>query len=81
VLSGTPVLASRIPGNVGMLGDDYAGYFEPGDAEVLAKLLRRCRDDEWLAQLSAQCALRAPLFSAETERAALHQLVHDLIKA
>ncbi|NQW80445.1 MAG: TIGR04348 family glycosyltransferase [Polaromonas sp.] len=78
VLSGTPVLASRIPGNVGMLGDDYAGYFELGDAEGLAELLRRCRDDDWLAQLSAQCALRAPLFSAESERAALHQLVHDL---
>ena len=78
VLSGTPVLASRIPGNVGMLGDDYAGYFEPGDADGLAELLRRCRSDDWLAQLSAQCALRAPLFSAETERAALHQLVHDL---
>ena len=28
-LSGTPVLASRIDGNVGMLGADYAGYFEP----------------------------------------------------
>jgi glycosyltransferase involved in cell wall biosynthesis len=84
VLSGTPVLASRIPGNVGMLGDDYAGYFEPGDAEGLAQLLRRCRSDNitggdaWLAQLSAQCALRAPLFNADAERAALHQLVHDL---
>lgn len=84
VLSGTPVLASRIPGNVGMLGDDYAGYFEPGDAEGLAQLLRRCRSeditggDAWLAQLSAQCALRAALFSPEAERAALHQLVLDL---
>jgi hypothetical protein len=50
-------------------------------------LLRRCRSDNitggdaWLAQLSAQCALRAPLFSPEAERAALHQLVHDLNKA
>jgi putative glycosyltransferase (TIGR04348 family) len=92
VLSGTPVLASRIPGNVGMLGKDYVGYFEPGDAEGLAQLLRRCRGmdttsdaipgmargDAWLAQLSAQCALRAPLFSPEAERAALLQLVQDL---
>ncbi len=92
VLSGTPVLASRIPGNVGMLGDDYAGYFEPGDAEELAQLLRRCRGavassdaaasrssgDEWLAQLGAQCALRAALFSPDVERAALLQLVEDL---
>ena len=32
VTAGTPVIASRIPGNVGMLGGRYAGYFEPGDA-------------------------------------------------
>ena len=43
--SGTPVLASRIAGNVGMLGADYAGYFEPDDAEGLAALLQRCRDE------------------------------------
>ena len=92
ILSGTPVLASRIPGNVGLLGDDYAGYFEPGDAEGLAQLLRRCRGagptsesapelasgDDWLAQLRTQCALRAPLFSPDVERAELLQLVHDL---
>ena len=92
ILSGTPVLASRIPGNVGMLGDDYAGYFEPGDAEELSELLRRCRGvgatsgsvaykvsgDEWLEMLRAQCALRAPLFSPDAERAALQQLVQEL---
>src|SRR5512133_2018844 len=39
VCSGTPVLASRIPGNVGMLGADYAGYFELDDAGGLADLL------------------------------------------
>ena len=79
VLSATPVLASRIPGNVGMLGQDYAGYFEPGNAQALADLLKRCRQDAgWLAQLQAQCALRAPLFAPEAEAAALHQLVQDL---
>ena len=79
VLSGTPVLASRIPGNVGILGQDYAGYFEPGNAKALADLLTRCRQDAgWLAQLQAQCALRAPLFAPDAEAAALHQLVQDL---
>jgi putative glycosyltransferase (TIGR04348 family) len=79
VLSGTPVLASRIPGNVGMLGEDYAGYFEAGNAQALADLLRRCRHESgWLAQLQAQCALRAPLFAPQAEAAALHQLVQDL---
>jgi putative glycosyltransferase (TIGR04348 family) len=79
VLSATPVLASRIPGNVGMLGEDYAGYFAPGNAQALADLLKRCRQDAgWLAQLQAQCALRASLFAPEKEAAALHQLVQDL---
>ena len=43
VASGTPVLASHIDGNVGMLGADYAGYFPCDDAAALAALLRRCR--------------------------------------
>ena len=88
VLSGTPVLASRIAGNVGMLGEDYDGYFEAGDAAGLAALLLRCRGasessvvqgDAWLAHLKAQCALRAPLFRPEAEAAALRQLVSDLL--
>ena len=81
VRSGTAVLASRISGNVGMLGGDYAGYFEPGDAQGLAGLLQQCRDDPAiLAHLNGQCALRAPLFAPERERATLLRIVHDLIE-
>ncbi|RYF53519.1 MAG: TIGR04348 family glycosyltransferase, partial [Comamonadaceae bacterium] len=43
VRSGTPVLASRVPGNVGMLGAGYAGYFPQGEAPALAALLEACR--------------------------------------
>jgi len=86
VASGTPVLASRVPGNVGMLGEDYAGYFEHGDAHALAALLRRCRaglanpGDDLLGRLRAQCQLRAPLFDPAAEQAALRQLVQDLLE-
>lgn len=85
VASATPVLASHIAGNVGMLGADYAGYFAWGDAEGLAALLLRCRvsmsedGDGLLARLTAQSAQRAPLFAPAHERAALHQLVGDLL--
>ena len=81
VCSGTPVLASRIPGNVGMLGADYAGYFDWNDASALVTLLRRCRNngDPLLAQLQAQCALRAPLFAAPAERASLTELLQHLL--
>jgi putative glycosyltransferase (TIGR04348 family) len=86
VRSGTPVLASRVPGNVGMLGADYAGYFPLGDAAALARLLEECRAGQaardpsagLLARLGTQCALRAALFDASAERAALIQLLHEL---
>jgi glycosyltransferase involved in cell wall biosynthesis len=80
ICSGTPVLASRIDGNVGLLGEDYAGLFEPGDAQALARALIECREQGsgLLAHLGAQCALRAPLFDPSAERAALHRWVQDL---
>jgi putative glycosyltransferase (TIGR04348 family) len=86
VCSGTPVVASRVAGNVGMLGADYEGYFEHGDAAGLARLLVASRDSQaaddparvGLARLRAQCALRAPLFAPETERRAVRQLIHEL---
>lgn len=80
VCSGTPVLASRIPGNVGMLGGDYGGYFPVGDAAALAALLRLCRDAAGrVSALRAQCQLRVPLFAPAAERESLLALLQDLI--
>jgi glycosyltransferase involved in cell wall biosynthesis len=45
IVLGTPVLASKIEGNVGMLGDDYLGYFEPNNASSLARLIQRSITD------------------------------------
>ena len=81
VRSGTPVLASRIAGNVGMLGADYRGYFGFGDDAALASLLERCRDDAaMLPALKAQCDLRAPLFDPARERATLRHLMAELLE-
>lgn len=89
--SGTPVLASAVDGNIGMLGADYAGYFPCGDAGTLAALLLRCREavgaagaDEapggnLLWQLEAQCRERARLFTPARERAELHRMVDELL--
>ena len=82
VCSGTPVLASRIAGNIGMLGEDYGGYFELGDSEALAALLQRCRDEPaMLDRLAAQCASRAPLFEPALEQATLLALLHAMISS
>ncbi|MFO1327557.1 MAG: selenoneine biosynthesis selenosugar synthase SenB [Rubrivivax sp.] len=80
VASGTPVLASRIDGNLGLLGRGYRGVFEPGDAAGLAALLQRCRDEPaMLARLQGQCARRAPLFEPARERSTLLRLVDSLM--
>lgn len=69
VTAGVPVLASRISGNIGMLGRDYEGYFPVGDDAALAALLERAsRETRFLARLRAQCARRATLFSPARER-------------
>jgi putative glycosyltransferase (TIGR04348 family) len=82
VCSGTPVLASRMDGNVGMLGGDYVGYFPVGDAKALAALLRKCKDEpSFLDQLAKQCAKRAPLFSPATESDNLNKLVAQALSS
>lgn len=77
--SGTPVLASRIPGNLGLLGKDYAAFFEWGDAAGLVALIEQARDDAaMLPALQRQCAARAGLFHPDHERQTLLHLLAAL---
>lgn len=50
---GLPIVASRIPGHVGILGEQHPGWFEPGDAADLAARLQR-----WLSSPSDRQALQ-----------------------
>ena len=80
VRSGTPVLASRIDGNVGLLGEGYGGYFPIDDAAALSTLLQRLRaEPAMLSHLQQQCHERAPLFDPARESATLHALVGELL--
>ena len=80
--SGTPVIASRIDGNLGLLGDDWPATFEVGDDAALATLLERARDEPaMLAGLQRRALERAPLFAPEAEREALMRIVRGLIDA
>jgi putative glycosyltransferase (TIGR04348 family) len=79
VTAGVPVLASRIPGNVGMLGRDYEGYFALGDDADLAHLFERASADAaFLARLCEQCAARAHLFAPARERDAVRLLANEV---
>jgi len=45
-------LASRIDGNVGILGEDFVSYFDVGDTKQLAQLLTRAETcPKYLAEL------------------------------
>tara|TARA_Y100000739_G_C20589528_1_gene457143 strand:+ start:224 stop:1183 length:960 start_codon:yes stop_codon:yes gene_type:complete len=68
--AGVPIIASKIHGNVGMLGKDYLGYFNVGDELSLRALLLKCENDEvFMRKLNTSCSVRSELFNfAEEER-------------
>ena len=77
--AGVPVVGSHIPGNVGMLGEDYPGYYPPGDTEALASLLEKAeRDEGFYGSLKVACEARRCLVSPERERGALEALVTEV---
>ncbi len=81
VQSGCAVLASRIDGNVGMLGTPYDGYFALGDDAGLAALVERGRDDAaFLARLRGQGEQRAALFEPATEKRQLRELIASALQ-
>lgn len=79
VTSGTPVLASLVSGNLGMLGHEYPGYFPVGDAKALAAALERlAREPDAMRELRRACKRIAHLFTPARERTALRRLVIEL---
>ena len=79
---GVPVLASRIPGSVGLLGERYPGYFPVGDTAALAELLERAEfEPSFYEELRARCAQQAPLVEPARELAAWESLLRELTTA
>ncbi|AMD02768.1 selenoneine biosynthesis selenosugar synthase SenB [Halomonas chromatireducens] len=75
-VAGLPVVASDIPGNRGLLGDDYAGYFPVADTAALRALLCRAEaEPAFVDRLRRQVLARAPLFSPAAEREALARVI------
>lgn len=82
---GTPVLASQIDGNVGMLGENYPGYFPLGNAKRLAEMLDQLRREQQTGQkglyadLCTHVAQRATLFTPENERQSLLAVIQEVL--
>lgn len=79
---GLPVLASKIPGHLGILGADYPAYFAQGDVADLSRQLHAFLSDNtvapgWMEALR----LRAPkLCSEEREAQQLLGIVQEVLQ-
>lgn len=78
---GVPVIASAIPGNIGLLGKRYRGYYPVANASALAARLARAQSDSgWLGALEAAVTARRRIVDAAAERAAIARLIGDLLR-
>jgi len=79
IVNDTPILTSRISASVGMLGENYPGFFQVGDTGQLAELLGRAENDEnYYRSLVEACKKLKSLYSRENELASLSQLLNGL---
>jgi putative glycosyltransferase (TIGR04348 family) len=78
---GVPVIASDIPGNRGLLGDNYPGYYKVGDAKALAKLLLKAETDStFYKSLEQHIKRRSKYVQPQFEMKSIKDLVNGLIK-
>lgn len=78
---GVPVIASDIPGNRGLLGDDYLGYYPVGDELELAALLYRAETmPDFYSALKKQIDTRKDLVSPDREMQSIQGLMMQLLK-
>lgn len=79
IAAGTPVLATRVDGNTGLLGDDWPGLFSAGDAAGLAELLGRAAGDPaFYQQLVERTRQLQPLVDPAREAKAWARLCEDV---
>jgi putative glycosyltransferase (TIGR04348 family) len=78
-VAGVPVIASKIPGSIGLLGENYSGYYPVTDQEALARQLERCESDPgFYAGLVAWCGSLRAGFTPAAEKAAWQALLGEL---
>jgi putative glycosyltransferase (TIGR04348 family) len=79
IATSVPILASRIDGNVGILGADYPGYFDVGNTTQLARLLTRAEiSPRYFAELKAWSKSLALLADPAREEQAWSDLLSEL---
>jgi len=76
IVAGVPVIASDIEGSMGLLGDDYAGYYPVENEQALSALLLKAESDNaFYRKLEQACIARQPLFTPENETSRWRELL------
>ena len=74
-----PVISSRISGSIGLLGEDYPGYFPVEDTQALTDLLMRVEMDiGFYDTLKTWCEGLKPIVDPDRERQSWERLLQDL---
>ncbi len=73
---GTPVIASRISGNIGILGKSYPGLYPCGDTKALRLMLERAiQEKQFYEKLRRAVGNLKPLVEPARERAAWREIL------
>ena len=73
-----PIISTRISGSIGLLGEDYPGYFEVGDTNGLSDLLHRAETDtRFYKTLQRRCQKLAWLADPAEERRRWRELLSE----
>ena len=79
IMAGLPVIASKIDGNMGLLGSGYEGYYPVEDEAALAQVLAQFEGDvRFRKRLASQVRKLRPQFTEKRELGAWQNLLASL---
>ncbi|MCI0388022.1 MAG: TIGR04348 family glycosyltransferase [Acidobacteria bacterium] len=79
IVASVPIVASRIPGTVGIMGADYPGYITVGNTRELMRLLIRAEaDPDFLGLLKSHSERLIRLFDPAREQRAWANLLGEI---
>ena len=78
--AGVPMLSTRISGMIGLLGEDYPGYFEVGDTSALTRLLIQAETEaKFYRSLQRACRKQRKLVDPRRELQSWKKLLAELV--
>ena len=81
IMAGLPVLASNIDGNIGMLGEDYEGYYPVEDEGALSELLSRFEaNPRFRKRLATQIRRQQTNYTERRELAEWRKLLNSITR-